>query len=748
MDLAAVRARVGATEKERHKQEVLSQLPHGMPYMPKAPDFSSVFSLPADLFCVRPLELMRKATDELTLALHWYVLYTMVHSAASAQLPIAMPGKAKKPIFFLIRKPYKVIDGRTIKDSMPRTKAITHLDAEGLYADMWDYHYDQNDGNTRDFRQLIRHIKNIKARPHYYKFGAAEVYSEIIRLATNVAYHRNYVVPTDSLDEAELTLSQINARSMEIVKLFFEFLKKLLKYILYDQQADGVPRELTKQMPPHVQAACAQSLEAATVHFEGVLRISKVYEYLFVSADPDSTISPSDLLQYLKRKMASPNQQTTTQSTFFSMFALWTRFGSRLGGKAAEEEDLGVAEDVEGAGDVDDAADDAFPDMVARQESGSGQDLKSLSRVHVWRHRMPSETYMGIISFVTKDAQFGIDPCGVTHLDMLNRAVDVAGLSLRHILIQVVDAVVPLVLGGFDATPFHNTVADHLLSLNDGGISVMVPDAKLGLKFFTEMFKDDDADGGDVLSVDLVDNFCQQHGLSSDDINSLKLFVRFSPHFADPRFVAKFFQGVLARSAPLRHLSSAAQNLVDIIGRASHQKYLVKDIRLPLSQLKENIDDIVAFVKELSREADAPLGVYGDAFDELTHVVLPWYCRWRGRQYYIMRKRDGAVTEKAAETLDGLIGSIQGNALPLVKSSDNSTAALLHVLRPITIMCARSRAKAALHEAHTAKAVRAALAAAVPTSPLPTEVEAVTDDENDDALDDMFFATHMMSMRQ
>ena len=40
--------------------------------------------LQKDLFTVTGVELVRKATDELTLGMHWYVLMTLVHSAGAA----------------------------------------------------------------------------------------------------------------------------------------------------------------------------------------------------------------------------------------------------------------------------------------------------------------------------------------------------------------------------------------------------------------------------------------------------------------------------------------------------------------------------------------------------------------------------------------------------------------------------------------------------------------------------------------
>lgn len=716
-------------EKER------SQLPKGTPYVPYAPALTAVLGTSADLFSVRPLEMMRKATDELTLALHWYVLYTMVHSAAMREA-----GAVRTAVTFPIRRPIQIVDGRTVKAKAPREKKIKNLgSAADLYKDMWDYHHDQNDGNTHDFRLLIHHIKRVKMRPLYYEACAAEIYSDIIRLCTNVAYHRNYVVPTDSLDSSSLSFAEINSRANDmIVHNFFEYLKKLLKYILYDKQNEGRAKSATDGMSRHVRVACAEALHAARVHFLGVQHISTVYSRLF---DPTPgpgdvvTITLADTLEYLKGRVSSQNPDASLHATAFTLLALWTRFSTR-----ATWDTVAADDEV----DYEDPVDDF--EMVARRTQ-SRADLKGLGQVKIFRSRMPGERYEK--KFVCQDDHFGIDPCSITNLDLLNRVVDVAGLALRRILIHVID----MALTSTSWDDFAAVVIQQLFELKEGKVSFLVPDEQLGIRFFREIFKADDvATDGDeeVVVVTLFDDFCELNELDKSP-GSLKTFARFSPHFGDPRFLGQFFKIVLDKMSE-QGLAREAQTFLDIIGRASHQKYLVSDIHLSRKQLKMNVSEVVVFVTALCDLSGAELGDLGDALQELTDVVVPWYCRWRGRQDYIMQEGTEKLPERASRTLDGLLAAMKrsgSDSLPPLpdKADDNSMSAMESVLKPAMAICWESHVRA---EGRAAQ-IAAKLASARTAAPSLSERDAASsgDDDGEDALeDDEFFVQQMLALRQ
>lgn len=60
--------------------------PTGPPFVPRATALRDALpNVQADMFTCRRTELVRKPVDELAHGLHWYVLYTMVHSAALQQ---------------------------------------------------------------------------------------------------------------------------------------------------------------------------------------------------------------------------------------------------------------------------------------------------------------------------------------------------------------------------------------------------------------------------------------------------------------------------------------------------------------------------------------------------------------------------------------------------------------------------------------------------------------------------------------
>ena len=172
-------------------------------YIPKAPELCEVLQLSGDLFTVRPNELVRKAIDELTFGLHYYVLFTLTHSAIN-----------KKPIYFsYTNSPKKDKDGQFDGNEKESGK-IGMIPIRGVLNErefkekVKSY---QQITSTKSFRSLLNHVKrlgkyDVRKLEEYYSSKSEKIAIRLSRSAS-FFYHRNYLA-FEGLDKEKSYVEQ------------------------------------------------------------------------------------------------------------------------------------------------------------------------------------------------------------------------------------------------------------------------------------------------------------------------------------------------------------------------------------------------------------------------------------------------------------------------------------------------------------------------------------------------------------
>jgi hypothetical protein len=235
----------------------------GPPIVPDVPNLRAVLNLPPNVFTVRHQDLMRKAMDELTLGLSWYIMYTMVHSAAWAEY--SKDKASPRPIVFQAKP----------RHSPSQQQRLLGAKVESPKDILDSIHEFASASFTRETRDLLAHIVNLnykRPRKIYYGDGIVEAASSV-RQCSLFLYHRNGFVPESSAvgDESMSEYQAIHARERSVAVFFFRQIKKLLKDLPKASEIKGAP--------VWIKQACDQLRKAADSHLSVVQDIRKIFDF-------------------------------------------------------------------------------------------------------------------------------------------------------------------------------------------------------------------------------------------------------------------------------------------------------------------------------------------------------------------------------------------------------------------------------------------------------------------------------------
>ena len=453
--------------------------------------------LQRDWFTVTPLELVRKATDELTLGLHWFVLMSMVHSSVDvrpdgshleikfdpANVARAAPG-SNTTVFNYVGGEYKRTEGSV--------KHVNPASIETLVDSMSAY---QAYAPARDWRMLLRHITRKFDRRYYPEGPVAAAggvtFQDISRSVEGyLAFfaHRNCNVGDETRADGR-SIGFKTRVTVEWAKAALDEMRVLTSVLERQRYTDPRVRhgkEFAKQ-------ACKELREAAISHLKAVGKILQIFEEIYQT--PQVAVEPRQVLLQLEEQLRVDLELATAKvreaatddlvaqrgpsddselgerlrnfasseaamsiSSQFALFTLWTRFGMRhpqRDGNGADGDDSagGDAEALEAECKAEEAAVQELEFSQARRGRGGGSPrsrLKqpgTLSVIRVARHSLQPQVEAQARSagansrgehFVKKTVSFLADPRGVTNLDVIHRALDAATSALHAVLRKAV----------------------------------------------------------------------------------------------------------------------------------------------------------------------------------------------------------------------------------------------------------------------------------------------------------------------
>ena len=664
--------------------------------------------LQKDLFTVTPLELIRKATDELTLGLHWFVLMTMVHSSVDAMPPSArgpgglVPmkfdpadversvsrGTAVGKVFNYIGGEYRIEAGRVLR--VDATSTETLVDSMIAY---------QAYAPARDWRMLLRHITQGRFDSRYYpvdqvdegNFTFQQLGRSVISYLSFFA-HRNCNVGDESRGTEGLSVDFKTRVTVEWAKSALDEMTTLTRVL--ERQKLSEPRRVPAGKE-FAKQAFQELREAAISHLKAVSKIRQIFEEIYQR--PATEVQPQQVLQQLEDQLRIDLEVTTAKarddlvaqrgpgddselcerlrnfasseaamsvSSQFALFTLWTRFGMRH-----PEEDRAKGE-IEEECKEEEKTVKHLEFSEARKGGSPRTRLKrpgTLSVVRVARHSLqPLEDVKKrqredktSENFVKKTVSFLADPRGATNLDIIHRALDAAAFALRAVLREAVIRLERVPRQKSAQTESDTNViwlVERVCSLKDWDLIEdhqrprKAPD--IGKKYFKDM-KTAAADG------------CPPHpGNRFFDAARLETkkvlrFLDFWPGWYDSRHMAEFFDrisGERTSADGLGGVFGAAGAVRRIRDRSFHGFTLLQGESISNVQLKEEVGKLRTLVEEVGGVA----GIELDDLDEYQALLqlqaaLPLYFHWRSSHHLAEKKLDPeARLKKALEAVRGM----------------------------------------------------------------------------------------------
>jgi len=284
-------------------------------WIPNLPELCNVLQLPADLFSVKPNELVRKAIDEMTYGMHYYVLFTLIHSATKVQVG----NYVQNPIKFS----YKDTPCLNKNGEFDKKQSGEILFKKNMKPDEFKEVIDKylNTAATKDFRSLLNHIKFQSENNKEYYTDKSKNTVKALQQCARFFYHRNYLVfkhyPSDNYD-------------LEIINMYKDSAQKIIDMARHFFEKDFFT-DLPKIKPYCTEAwqndVCVQLTTAASNHFQNAQNIQKVFKCIFAISNSENNIQ--DLLSTLNSLKDNHDQETKGLHQFV-VYALWTRFGMNL----------------------------------------------------------------------------------------------------------------------------------------------------------------------------------------------------------------------------------------------------------------------------------------------------------------------------------------------------------------------------------------------------------------------------------
>ena len=601
-------------------------------WMPDVPNLREVLGLSDDPFIVTGSNLVRKAIDELTLGLHFYVLYTMTHSQA----------RSGKGIEFRVRNGH-YWDGHqgkylpVNKDpkiySVDLSNFVTYAQSVKLYTQT---------SLSKDVKQLLNHVTTlpINFRQCYYEpkperdsYDAAR-YANILRKISRFYYHRNFLVPkTPEAGQESVKHDASNKREREMAAVVFYYCKCFVEHI----PKFFVPKYDFKQITKYfsddnfynknksslntvkLETLCRNLEDASFTHFRNVAMICDIHKALLSKR----TISTTDSFQKTLQDL-SPYLEDSDVIQYV-VFAIWTKFGpyiDKFNEYEREEKNTNLLDKFQ-------KTQLSFPFRYAKVVRYTiKEDLLAKADVD---------------NFLIKNKHFLMDPIGVTNLDMINRALDLTNQALKQILLKALteeadnrDDQPEIARNLDDQRIARNAVLKSLMELNDNKIPRLEPS------------NDEVFNGIDATVFDRVDSegkylvkdfnekwFCKERAYSQMLISErVRNFILYDPNFADPRFIGEFLNTLQFQDAT---------RLINIRDDASHQRTLMTGRIITYQMLSDDIKYIRSFVESVATTLGVNQNNFKEfkALQELEELIgktqvgstaKSHYKRWRARQ--------------------------------------------------------------------------------------------------------------------
>ena len=345
--------------------------------------------------------------------------------------------------------------------------------------------------------------------------------------------------------------------------------------------------------------------------------------------------------------MSKADDPSTSQ---FVVFGLWTRFGPQVTQDElpeATQNELREFTDNEGYEQCDEAENGTGACMT--EETKRAVRHNALRYAMVLCHTVHPLCATEAKKFVATETSFLVDPIGITHVDLLNRSVDVSLRALRRILYEALtDSHCP---NGrcrcpdqhcADRQKFFKQIS--ALQEDEADIVNMTTmKAKyIGDNVLVQRFSEYKPKGN-VPRRKLVTEFNEREevrrlGVARDtERDPIRNFVLFDSHFADPRFVSKFLERNYVSGTD-------ARKLVSVLDEASHQRTL-KALPMRSPMKLERVEFYVAILRRLVKDFARKLKLPGykqfpefKALGELVEL-LKHYRRWCERRDFLCSEK-------------------------------------------------------------------------------------------------------------
>jgi hypothetical protein len=362
------------------------------------------------------------------------------------------------------------------------------------------------------------------------------------------------------------------------------------------------------------------------------------------------------------------------------VLALWTRFGPSV--DVASEHAADHEQEWEGGARVSSIKQTHL--AAAKVERYSLLETTTKSKQER-RRELESRRLEEQPVFVKLSAEFLTDPIGITHLDVINRALDLSAQVLRKILMETACMYaaegcqkvaerknIENVMRKLCNIPLSKTRALHPHPIFDGSSAVL----------YSEYIPEGGAAGGN-----LVEEFFARHRHVPAMANTFSNFLRMDPHFCDPRFLAVFFADIKDDTG---QLNEEANKLVVVCDHSSHQFNLRNPKAYTRDKLQNDLNNILGCIRNIRKVLhirDEVAKSEEEALQEM-QSMLPRYFRWRVRQYAAVHIRPApeggpGINKVAKDTVAALLERLERGegTLSALDENDNSQVVLVELLR-------------------------------------------------------------------
>ena len=639
------------------------------PIVPRTPFiYQTLPSLHYDILTITPTENLRRAFDELTLGLHWYVLFTMIHSAA----PLADARNRRKKIEF-----------RYSNASVPRTNrsgfyqktgkvSIDVTNTRNIWESMKNY-ADAFNHPSVDLRQLIQHVKSVNRgspREEYYLNGVYSAAKNVHDCAIYFAHHnssclfqfqseRQYI----GVAPSRHILIQLREEAAAVESV--GHVQELLNNIRTRKSLES-DIATTAFINSDVAQICREVLRCAFEHFKSVKMILSMFTRLYPELLDSSKgfkqiqkVMPITACADIKQICESLKEETETfdgegfmrPNAQFVLTRLWAQFSIR------NTDHNDIVERV----------------MSSEADTERNINLTYLRGVLVNRFKIIEIN--GTNFQINTSSHKKANPTTVTHLDIINRLITLTGRTLNIILFKAAN--------NYDDNPSvasKGSIYSSVIAAIETIKKIPLVASAIGGKPFPIKFSEKKINKDRAPETRLL-------GIQERRSD----FIQRDPHWADPRFIGE----LLNENRSDNTLTRMGKDILGIRDQASHYLNLIDPISMTQNMIESYFETLLQHVHTLSTELVVPC----DDIDEYRALLelyyfIPHYFRFRGRENITARieeKDKDNFRRYPSECLEGIINSIERYQLlpPVEKYGAEIDGSFESLQRLLPLVCER-----------------------------------------------------------